>query len=186
MKKTFLLIVVLVAFTSLLLADSDNSGFAIPTMDRLVANQNLNVSAANWAPTANVGEWTNSGAVTSSFEYGTTRTETNSAKISAKINTVTGIEAKLWVEDFASAVASNLATNNSQGEISLNEETYYDYTTEDDALVLGLEDQVLIEDIYGGTWKLTDLLNYRFVFNTRLPEQTNIIVTYTISERTVE
>ena len=61
----------------------------------------------------------------------------------------------------------------------------YDYTTEDDALVLGLEDQVLIEDIYGGTWKLTDLLNYRFVFNTRLPEQTNIIVTYTISE-TVE
>ena len=178
MKKTFLLLVALVAVVGLF-ADNITS-FPIPQLDRIVADTNFN-GDANWTLTDNDFEWTNDNVLTSTIESGTTRNADNKAKISAKVNVTNGVTTNLWINDFSEAVGNNLAASSSKGEIPTDLDTYTSYDNELDALTLTGTDQAIIEGFYGGTWKLEDILNYRFVLDTRAVQGQSIIVTFTIS-----
>ncbi len=169
MKKVFFMIVLTIAALALYAADGT---FTIPTVDHLTATA-LNVAAANWTPTATVGEWRNAGNITSSIVYGTTRTTGARAKVMVKANIQNGLGINVWYSN--TPVITNQQTPNSGGT------AFADCTTEDDALILSTSDQPMITGIFGGTYTLTDKINYRVTFDSRLPQGSTVTLTYTIA-----
>jgi len=187
MKKTFLLLVALVAVVGLF-AQAIGSGdfnFNVPTLDNLEARYVSGFEAANWKIDTAIGNWITVNPVLSTLEYGTNRSVTDTpAKITAKVNVGefttaqfedVGFVAKLWVDgDFDEITEKYLQTDHSLGETE-----YYDL---EEALVLQAEDQSILTNIYGGAWILPELINYQIQYDNRLPMGTNIKFTFTITE----